>query len=168
MGKKLSETQQQLVTKISEYGTLVRYPGGYWSAPGVECSEAVGSRYPVWHFGTLTVRALIKQGMLVVSQMSNNGMYPIGVRLAGGLKGAWYMRETLMTRKDEGVGDGIFDSIAWLFSEHVKEPDDPAYNSAVVLGNEDAPEQIDFYREAEPLLRSVVARTWKPEPDDAQ
>jgi hypothetical protein len=70
------------------------------------------------------------------------------------------MKETLLTRKDDTVGAGVFDSIAWAFSEHVKAPDTGEYNSAVLYGNEDAPEMIDFYREAVPLVTSHVAYRW--------
>lgn len=71
-----------------------------------------------------------------------------------------FEREVLMTRKDGSVGFGVFDSIAWLFSEHVGEPDNSEFNSAMVYGNEDSPEMIDFYNEAEPLITSKVARRW--------
>ena len=43
------------------------------------------------------------------------------------------MRETLLTRKDDGLGEGLFDSIAWAFSEHVKTPDTGLYNAAILL-----------------------------------
>jgi len=71
------------------------------------------------------------------------------------------MKQTLMTRKDEGVGEGQFDSIAWLFSEHIKEPDTGEFHAAVFYGhNEDAPERIDLYRTAEPLVTTPVDRVW--------
>lgn len=71
------------------------------------------------------------------------------------------MRETLLTRKDDNVGEGVYDSIAWAFEVHVKLPDNPRYNSAVLYGSEDAPTMIDFYTEAEPLITSRVAYRWK-------
>lgn len=57
-----------------------------------------------------------------------------------------------MTRADADLGEGLFDSIAWAFSEHVKEPDNPAFNSAVLYGNDDAPVRIDFYTQSSPEL----------------
>ena len=75
------------------------------------------------------------------------------------------MREILMTRKDADVGDGIFDSVKWIFETHLKEPDCLEINSAVFYGwNEDYPERIDFYREPCPLITSVPCRVWtRPE-----
>lgn len=70
------------------------------------------------------------------------------------------MRETFLTRKDTGVGEGAFDSIEWAFREHVKDEDRPEFLAAVLYGNEDAPEQIDFYRDAEPVVGVGVAPAW--------
>jgi hypothetical protein len=72
-------------------------------------------------------------------------------------------RETLMTRHDADLGVGLFDSIAWAFEVHVRKPDDSRYQAAILYGNEDSPERIDFYFEAEPLVTSTVAYTWVPE-----
>lgn len=71
------------------------------------------------------------------------------------------MLEQFMTREDAELGDGLFDSIAWLFSEHIKEPDTKEYNSAVVYGNEDSPIRIELYRSAAPLVSMPVDRVWK-------
>ncbi len=71
------------------------------------------------------------------------------------------MKETLLTRTDDHVGDGPFDSIKWAFEEHVKQPDDDTINSAVLYGNEDSPEFIDFYHEAAPLVTSRKVWRWK-------
>ncbi len=71
------------------------------------------------------------------------------------------MNETLLTRKDDSLGVGLFDSIAWAFSEHVKAPDNKLYNAAVMYGHsDDYPERIDFYTETEPLVTSTVAWRW--------
>lgn len=75
-------------------------------------------------------------------------------------------RETVLTRYDADLGEGLFDSIAWAFSEHVKQPDNPLYNSAVLYGNEDCPEMIDFYTESEPLITSHVAYRWTRPTED--
>lgn len=72
-------------------------------------------------------------------------------------------RMTLLTRKDADLGVGNFDSIAWVFEVHVKELDNSEFNSAVLYGDENAPEAIDFFREVEPLITSHVARHWVPE-----
>jgi hypothetical protein len=52
---------------------------------------------------------------------------------------------TMLSRRDRHVGAGEFDSIKWAFETHVGKPDDPAYNYAVLYGNEDAPDRIDFW-----------------------
>lgn len=75
------------------------------------------------------------------------------------------MKETILTRKDDNLGEGLFDSIAWAFSEHVKLPDNPRYNSAILYGNDDAPEMIDFYAETELLVTSERLYRWtRPQP----
>ena len=73
------------------------------------------------------------------------------------------MKETLLTRRDMGLGEEVFDSIAWALEQHCKILDAHVFNSAVLYGNEDAPDQIDFYLEADPLITSTVAWRWKPE-----
>ena len=70
------------------------------------------------------------------------------------------MKETLLTRKDDSVGDGLFDSIAWAFSEHLKTADTGVYNAAILYGNEDAPEMIDFFTKAEPLITDHRGYRW--------
>jgi len=73
-------------------------------------------------------------------------------------------RQRYLTRKDENVGVGEFDSIAWAFEVHVKQPDRPELQFAVMHGhNEDAPDYIDFYQQAEPSYFDVPALTWRAE-----
>jgi hypothetical protein len=72
---------------------------------------------------------------------------------------------TLLTRKDKHVGTGLFDSIAWAFEVHVKQPDLGVFRSALLYGNEDAPERIEFYRVAKLCMKHVEkpAMVWTPE-----
>ncbi len=71
--------------------------------------------------------------------------------------------ETLLTRKNKNVGVGVYDSIAWAFEVHLKEPDNKKYKSAVMYGyNEDSPDRIDFYTVASPKVDSKIARVWFP------
>lgn len=49
------------------------------------------------------------------------------------------MAETYMTRQDAEIGEGLYDSIAWIFEVHINEPDTKEYNFAVLHGNEDCP-----------------------------
>ncbi len=70
--------------------------------------------------------------------------------------------ETLLTRKDKGVGDGPFDSIAWAMEVHVKVPDKGKYKAAVLYGNEDSPGMIDFYTQSKPKITDKVIYRWTP------
>jgi hypothetical protein len=76
-----------------------------------------------------------------------------------------------MTRHDTDVGAGEFDSIHWLFETVLDEPDpqdvDPGLpvDSAMVYGNEDSPERIEFYSLESPLITDTPVRVWtQPEP----
>ena len=69
-------------------------------------------------------------------------------------------QKTYITRCDVGLGDGAFDSIAWAFDTHIKAEDTGEYNSAMLYGNEDAPDKIEFYREAVPRYDAVPAWVW--------
>jgi len=68
--------------------------------------------------------------------------------------------KTLITRKDYHLGDGVFDSLAWALSEHCKIPDTGEYKAAVLYGNEDSPQRIDFYTQPYPLVTDKVAWVW--------
>lgn len=59
-------------------------------------------------------------------------------------------KQTFMTRADAELGQGLYDSIAWIFEVHVKTPDTGEYNSAVLHGNEDCPETIQLWRDSSP------------------
>jgi len=69
------------------------------------------------------------------------------------------MRETLLTRTDDNLGDGLFDSIAWAF-EKIGLPDNPKVKAAVLYGNEDDPERIDFYKQASPKITNHTVMVW--------
>lgn len=56
--------------------------------------------------------------------------------------------ETYITRKDEGVGVGLFDSIAWAFEKYGME-DNGEMNYGIIHGNEDSPIMICLW-EKEP------------------
>jgi hypothetical protein len=72
----------------------------------------------------------------------------------------------MMTRKDDEVGVGEFDSIAWLFGVHINEPDNPAIKSALVYGSESSPERVDLYTQEEPWVTDDPVRTWHPQDDE--
>ena len=72
------------------------------------------------------------------------------------------MTGIFITRKDTNVGVGEFDSIAWAFEVHVKQTDTRYFNSAILRGNEDSPEEIHFFRSANPL-NEAKSTVWTPE-----
>ena len=57
------------------------------------------------------------------------------------------MKRTLLTRKDKDVGLGEFDSIAWAYEVCLKTPDPKIYDYAILYGNEDCPDRIEFFGE---------------------
>lgn len=65
----------------------------------------------------------------------------------------------LLTRYDE-VGVVPFDSIRWAYEEHLKEKDPHEYDYAVLYGNQDSPDRIDFYSE-EPKINTAPRRIWE-------
>jgi hypothetical protein len=66
-------------------------------------------------------------------------------------------RQLLLTRNDDG-----FDSIAWALAEHVKIEDVKLYNTAILYGNADAPEEIRFWKSADPLYNQADDFVWHP------
>lgn len=75
--------------------------------------------------------------------------------------------EQYMTRKDEGIGEGLFDSIAWALEVHVKQPDTHVYQTAILHGNEDYPLSIVFFTQSEPTVFDVPAYVWHPKTETA-
>ena len=56
------------------------------------------------------------------------------------------MRQTYITRKDDGLGVGLFDSIKWAF-EHFGLKDDPEFNFGLQFGRHDSePEKIYLWK----------------------
>jgi len=57
------------------------------------------------------------------------------------------MRETYITRKDSGLGVGLFDSIEWAF-EHFDQKDNKEYNFGVAIGWHDSePKKVLLWKE---------------------
>lgn len=78
MADKLSSTQQALLTKFDQHSRIIRYQGGFWSAPGLPVNH---NGAPEWWFGTMTVDALVKRGLLkVVEERANRqGFFAVAV-----------------------------------------------------------------------------------------
>ena len=71
------------------------------------------------------------------------------------------IKSRVLTRSDE-FGVESHDSIAWAFEVHLKQPDPGTYHAAILYGNEEAPEEIDFYTQAEPLASDSPVYVWQP------
>ena len=71
-------------------------------------------------------------------------------------------RMTQLTRADE-INSAYFDSIEWALDCHVNRPDTGEFNFAVLHGNEDAPERIEFWRAEMPFAAPDFV--WTPEGD---
>jgi hypothetical protein len=71
--------------------------------------------------------------------------------------------EQLMTRHDTEVGEGEFDSVRWLYETVLREPDPQEADSAVVYGNEDSPDKIEFYSLESPTITDTPIRVWTKE-----
>jgi hypothetical protein len=69
----------------------------------------------------------------------------------------------LLSRRDEGLGVGLFDSIKWALDVHVQQPDCGTYKFAVLYGNEDSPDRIDFWA-TEPVVGVAPRFIWMPRP----
>lgn len=75
------------------------------------------------------------------------------------------MQEKLLTREDADVGQGLFDSIAWVI-EKIGLPPHPLqdqWRSAVLhCVNEDSPQKVEFYLQGNPTIHDIPAYTWLP------
>lgn len=68
--------------------------------------------------------------------------------------------ESLYTRRDKGLGDGEFDSVAWL-CQIIGIPDNPRYKSAIVNGeNEGEPQSAQCYAKRNPSIYDEPLLTW--------
>ncbi len=65
---------------------------------------------------------------------------------------------TTLTRHD---WSNQFDSIKWALETHVGMQDHGEYNFAVLYGNEDCPERIDFYHSSNPGWQDEVQYVWE-------
>jgi hypothetical protein len=77
-GKKITPEQQRALDIIQQHGSICRYEGGFWAKPndeiaGVFKKELSGRldcdfHYPENHVGTNTIKALLKKGLIEVSE----------------------------------------------------------------------------------------------------
>lgn len=69
------------------------------------------------------------------------------------------MKVTVLTRHDN-VGGESYDSIARAFEVHVKQPDTKIYATAILYGNEDSPERIEFFTKKQTHYGDSAMRNW--------
>jgi hypothetical protein len=75
----LSPTMLEAQALAAKYGgQLERYPGGFWSVPGI---SQWSRGYPF--FGTTTVHAMVKRGVATYCEFrgGRNGDFPVKVRI---------------------------------------------------------------------------------------
>lgn len=70
---KLSETQSDFIARLAEHGRIIRYPGGFWSAPGMSLGR---NGAPEWYFQTGTVQGLLSRNLIEVSRTMRSGDNP--------------------------------------------------------------------------------------------
>jgi hypothetical protein len=71
------------------------------------------------------------------------------------------MNQSALTRHDTEAGVGEFDSIAWAFN-HIHLTDIPDVQYAMLYGNEDSPDRIEFFRKTNPTTLDVPYAVWTP------
>jgi hypothetical protein len=60
------------------------------------------------------------------------------------------------------TGRGDFDSIRWALETHLRIPDTGEFNIALLIGNEDSPDAIHFWRDPDALAGQVPDLIWTP------
>lgn len=78
-----------------------------------------------------------------------------------------YNRFTYLTRTDDGIDCGLYNSVEWALHAHVKQRDTGIFKAAILVGNEDAPERIMFYDHENITVDSVPVFTWHERKSDA-
>ena len=81
--KTLSPKMQKAYNRLKEHGRLIKYRGGFWSAPEVETRTSLVTGYPIpaWFFCTSTIQGLIRRDLArVVKERCWDGVvYPVEV-----------------------------------------------------------------------------------------
>jgi hypothetical protein len=84
--KKLSPAMQECVEAVKRYNLLVRWKGGYWTREKCPVKFLFGEiPVPEWYFTGNTIMALVKRGVLQVTEENfdtfNQTYYPVAVKL---------------------------------------------------------------------------------------
>ena len=73
IGLQLSDTMLDTIDKMSKYGKLVRYDGGFWSWENTELEPLYNGgifqcMVPSWHCDVKTLRALSKRNIVILDE----------------------------------------------------------------------------------------------------
>lgn len=81
MKKELTTEMQRCLDIIKEYGSIVRYSGGFWQkpndelkgelTPGLSGRSPEGGRYPLNSIGTNTINALVTRELIIATDHRN-------------------------------------------------------------------------------------------------
>lgn len=83
MSAKLSVTMAEAIVQAKHYGSLERWPGGFWTFAGATASHTIsGLSVPEWYVGVGTVDALCRRGLLKVTERRGSPAYMVRVELA--------------------------------------------------------------------------------------
>lgn len=86
---KLSPVMQDAITLATKYGKgrLCRYPGGFWSVPGLDCQGGAPNRVTITslpdYFSANTVRALVNRGVAEYTDwaVSRTGKFEVEITI---------------------------------------------------------------------------------------
>lgn len=69
--KELSDEMKQCLERARKNGGLIRRPGGYWTSED-QFNRGINVP-PIWYFGTNTITALIRRGLLKPTRFMRRG-----------------------------------------------------------------------------------------------
>ena len=85
---KLSNKMYQCLALLKKHSRFIRLPGGFWTSENIEMKKGYsGDLYPDWYFNWNTLEALIKRGLVEVTDTRyskrNKESFPVEVKLTG-------------------------------------------------------------------------------------
>lgn len=87
----LTPSQKEVLDSLKQHGKLLKYSGGFWSAPDVALKRLGGGpggdlMIPAWSFGTNTIKAMLRKGIIIATEQKTweGKEYPVEVQLAPG------------------------------------------------------------------------------------
>lgn len=66
---KLSDEMTKCLERAKENNGLIRRSGGFWTGEDITVINGI----PIWYFGTSTIKALIKRGLLRETKFMKRG-----------------------------------------------------------------------------------------------